>query len=108
MTFKSEIRDCIKSMKTWPDVSHVVTVYNCNDDQVCEACRKIEGEHYDEDIYNLPELPLKGCTNPDGCRCWIDWSTALGMGPKRKKRSKTKSTKRRSLWDRLSGRAKSD
>ncbi len=32
----------------------------------CPACRAVEGAYYFE---NAPQLPVDGCSHPDGCRC---------------------------------------
>jgi len=87
-SFERVIREVKKSMQKYPDVSHVVRVFHCEDQFVCKACRKIEGDHYNDDIFTLPN-PKDICTNPDGCRCWYSQSTAITYEmPKKKKPSK--------------------
>jgi hypothetical protein len=46
-----------------------VKIYNCNDSDVCPACRKVAKRKYKID--EVPEFPLANCTNEGGCRCWI-------------------------------------
>ena len=80
--FHKQMRELRKSMKEWKDVRHVVIIFNCNDQYVCESCKKIEGDHFVNnigEIDNIPEIPNKNCTCELGCRCWADWSTALSM-----------------------------
>jgi len=33
----------------------------------CPACRAAEGAY---EFDQAPELPLEGCSHPDGCRCF--------------------------------------
>jgi hypothetical protein len=54
-------------MAEWKDVPHVIIIYNCEDDTVCEACRKIAGEY--TNINEVPELPYSDCSCEFGCRC---------------------------------------
>ena len=100
MSYKS-VKSCIRSMENEPDLGHVVTVFNCNDQLVCEFCKSLEGEHYNEAIYNLPQAPFKNCTDPDGCRCWMAWTYAFESP---RKDAKPQSTKRSSFLDKLRGR----
>lgn len=47
-----------------------VKVQTCNDDLVCSACRRVaKRKKYRLD--EVPEFPLRDCTNEGGCRCWI-------------------------------------
>jgi hypothetical protein len=32
----------------------------------CPACRAVEGAYEFDDV---PQLPVEGCSHPDGCRC---------------------------------------
>ncbi|MCP4422483.1 MAG: hypothetical protein GY805_38225 [Chloroflexi bacterium] len=32
----------------------------------CPACRAVEGAY---DFDTVPQLPLEGCSHPNGCRC---------------------------------------
>ena len=73
--FHNQMRELRKSMKEWKDVRHVVIIYNCNDQYVCESCKKIEGDHFVnniDEIDNIPEIPNNNCTCELGCRAgWI-------------------------------------
>jgi len=81
-TAKNLVRN---SMKEYPDVAHVVTIYNCNDQHVCDVCRRLEGRHYNEDIFRLPN-PEDVCTCEFGCRCLVSWTTDITYKmPKKKK-----------------------
>jgi hypothetical protein len=33
----------------------------------CPACRALEGAY---EFENVPQLPVEGCSHPDGCRCF--------------------------------------
>lgn len=33
----------------------------------CPACRVVDGAYEFDDV---PELPIEGCSHPDGCRCY--------------------------------------
>jgi hypothetical protein len=33
----------------------------------CPTCQATEGAY---DFDNVPQLPLEGCSHPDGCRCY--------------------------------------
>ena len=35
-------------------------------DDSCPVCKAFEGAH---DFDGVPELPLEGCSHPNGCRC---------------------------------------
>ena len=39
----------------------ILTYHNC-----CPACMAVEGVY---DFDDAPELPVEGCSHPDGCRC---------------------------------------
>ena len=41
--FHKQMRELRKSMKEWKDVRHVVIIYNCNDQYVCESLQEIQG-----------------------------------------------------------------
>lgn len=45
-----------------------VRINTCNDDLVCEACRKLSSKRYPVD--KVPELPYEKCTS-EVCRCWV-------------------------------------
>lgn len=45
-----------------------VRINTCNDDHVCEACRKLSSKRYPID--RVPELPYEKCTS-EVCRCWV-------------------------------------
>ena len=97
-SFEKTINQVKKSMQVHPDVAHVVRVFTCNDQFVCEACRKLEGSHYNEDIFKLPD-PNDVCSRELGCRCWFSWSTAIGHElPERTEEKKP--SKRKPWWKR--------
>ena len=50
-----------------------VSIETCNDDYVCDACRRIASRKYTVEV--APELPYEKCTSEDGCRC------AVGVRP---------------------------
>ena len=78
--FYKQMQELRKSMREWKDIRHVVLISNCNDQYVCESCKKFEGDHFVnniDEINNIPEIPNKNCTSELGCRCWVDWSTVL-------------------------------
>lgn len=45
-----------------------VRINTCNDELVCDACRKLAARQYPID--KVPELPYAKCTS-EVCRCWI-------------------------------------
>lgn len=45
-----------------------VRINTCNDNLVCEACRKLSSKRYPID--RVPELPYEKCTS-EVCRCWV-------------------------------------
>ena len=46
-----------------------VSIETCNDDHVCDACRRIASRKYT--VEGAPELPYEKCTSEDGCRCSV-------------------------------------
>jgi hypothetical protein len=47
--------------------SKFVSITNCNDFIVCQACNKVVDKKFK--INGVPELPLADCENENGCRC---------------------------------------
>ncbi len=35
--------------------------------EACPACRSVEGAY---EFADVPELPVEGCSSPDGCTCY--------------------------------------
>ncbi len=60
--FKVELNHLRQSGYKW------VRIMTCNDDHVCESCRKLAARRYA--IEKVPELPYEGCTS-EVCRCSI-------------------------------------
>ncbi len=44
-----------------------VRILGCNDDVMCEACRKLQGKKLR--LNDVPDLPYEKCTSDLGCRC---------------------------------------
>ncbi len=76
MPIQKIVADIRKSIGTWQEIPYVITIFNNDDQLVCDACRQIQGYHYNLD--EVPELPYEECTCENGCRCWAYWATALG------------------------------
>ena len=54
-----------------------IQIDNVNDDEICEACRKLAGKVYSID-QALKELPVpNNCECETGCRCWYSWEIGL-------------------------------
>lgn len=60
--FNEVIQDCRKSGYKY------VEIYTCNDNLVCDSCKKISGKKHK--LSEVPELPFDHCTSAEGCRCW--------------------------------------
>jgi hypothetical protein len=55
----------LASIRKSPRASHVFVVAR---DKACPACRAAQGT-YPKDSPDIPELPIEGCSCPDGCTC---------------------------------------
>jgi len=54
------------------ETEFAVTIHTCNDEYVCEDCRKAAQRDYGNGEF-LELLPIPThCTSPHGCRCWIN------------------------------------
>jgi hypothetical protein len=56
----------LEQFKVNPRVKNIRLVVAHN---ACPACQQMEGTY---DKYQAPELPVKGCSHKDGCRCFYE------------------------------------
>lgn len=49
-----------------PRVSRIYIVVSKDS---CPACRAVEGAY---DKFDVPKLPVEGCSHPNGCRCFYE------------------------------------
>ncbi len=66
LSLHSATAKALKDMQSNPRVSQVRLIVNHD---ACPACRQIEGT-YPKDA--VPELPVNGCSNSTGCRCFYE------------------------------------
>lgn len=62
----------VENHETWQRCKggdHVrrIEIAGSNDEYTCDTCRAILGKQYL--VARVPELPLRGCNSPRGCRC---------------------------------------
>lgn len=44
-------------------------IYIVAPDHACPACRRAQGTFGKTDLQHIPELPIQGCSCPEGCTC---------------------------------------
>jgi hypothetical protein len=65
-------REVTRLSRLIDETEFTVTIHTCNDEYVCESCRKAAQRNYgNEEFLELLPIPTV-CTSSHGCRCWIN------------------------------------
>jgi len=71
--------NCHADLREWSTTAVALKKYQANprvkriylivSKDSCPACRAKEGVY---DKFEVPKLPIEGCSNPNGCRCFYE------------------------------------